>query len=267
MAAFHVQLRALQPARFTKEPSRAMQAAMFRAMEAIDAPATRAIHEAQNKPFTLSPLWHSQPRRQPAYTVRADEPIWLRIAALERGALDLLLAALSTHWREERPLVLDWHPFSIDAIEPAEISPLVAPTPLITYANLREMTPPSEEIGLRFVSPAVIRQHSIELPPTDPWHVFGGFLRRWNAYAGTRLPGIDESSVHAGVTLARVERLKRAGFHLGFEQSAGYLGEVRYQVGGDAVFRHGIAVLATYALLCGTGARTALGMGQTERIR
>ena len=35
---------------------------------------------------------------------------------------------------------------------------------------------------------------------------------------------------------------------------------------GHDDFRRGIAALATYAAYCGTGARTAFGMGQTERI-
>jgi CRISPR-associated endoribonuclease Cas6 len=269
VGAVRVELRPEQNAAFRAGGARPLHAALHRLLETVDPDLSRAVHDEDVKRFAVSPLYRADPAspsaRIPAGDrVGAGERVWVRITTLERDVLSAFLAALAHAWMDRRPIDLDWHPFTIEAIEPLAWRDADAPS-VTSYRDLVAGTPPAAEVALRFVSPVVIRNRGTFLVPDQPWSVFGGYLRRWRAFSDVPLPGIDEEAVRAGVTTVPGHSLVSAPINLGFGRQVGYTGEVRFRVADDDRLRHGIAVLAEYATWCATGARTTFGLGQTRR--
>lgn len=263
VAAIRVRLRVMEPVTFRNGSARPLHAALHRALEETDAALSRRVHSEVAKSFGVSPLYPLDATTMPRSGFRAGDRLWVRITTLEREVLTGLLASLATHWREGRPLMLDWGPFRIEAIEP--IPHRGADGPAVTaYGELASEAIPARGIALRFVSPVVFRNKRDCLPPVDAWRVFGSYLRRWEAFSDIPLPGVTEEAVRAGAVLPPTGRLERIPLDVGFGGQTGYAGEVRFRVDGDDRLRHGLAVLAAYAAYCGTGSRTAFGMGQTR---
>jgi CRISPR-associated endoribonuclease Cas6 len=156
-------------------------------------------------------------------------------------------------------------PFRLDrvALEPPPASTIPA---IVAYADLAATARTETEITLRFTSPTFFRQGGRVMPYPAGAPVFLSHLRRWRAFAGFELPGVDPDAIRQRLhLLARPEGEFRPTNLLG-QAEQGFVGTARYAIGGDDAFRRGIAILANYAHYCGTGARTAFGMGQTERI-
>lgn len=125
---------------------------------------------------------------------------------------------------------------------------------------------PVQRVALRFRSPTVFRNMGREILRPDPRLVFYSYLRCWEWFSGMPLPGVNKDSLGRFVALVEMEVRERRISFGAFDQLS-FVGWASYQVGGDETFQKGVAALARYANYCGTGARTALGMGETERVR
>lgn len=265
--ALRLELRAEQMTVFPDNPSRALHGALHRAIERLDPSLSIAVHGAAETPLVCSPLRWTDPRA-------GDEPVgrqvgggarvWARIAVLEREALVTLLAALDgVRWRAV-PIVLE-RPFAVERVALGSLPGGRLPA-LVAYADLAAMARPEPEVRLRFTSPTFFRQAGRVLPDPAAAPVFLSHLRRWRVFAGTDLPGVDPDGIRRRVRLlGRPEGAIHETNLLG-RGERGFVGVARYGIDGDDAFRRGIATLAAYAAYCGTGARTAFGMGQTERI-
>jgi CRISPR-associated endoribonuclease Cas6 len=264
MAALRLELRAREGVCFTVSPTRLLHAALHRALEQVNPTLGARVHDTAIKPLALSPLSFADHRGYAVRVVAPGKHVHALLTVLGRDTLDGLLATLTWHWREAQPLALDWHPFTVESIAP--FNPLVpgAP-PLVTYAQLLDAAPAAHEVTLRFVSPVIFRNKGQNLPPDDPWRVFQSYLRRWEAFSDVPVEGVTEAAVREAVRLRIVDRLDRWQFNLGMVEQPGFLGAVQCAITGDEALRRSICALADYALYCGTGARTAFGMGRTER--
>jgi CRISPR-associated endoribonuclease Cas6 len=264
LGCIRLELRAESGTVFPDDPTRALHGALHRAIERVDPDLSESIHQASDTPLVCSPLFlhRADARFEPVEReVRAGEVVWARIAALEGRTLTTLLAALEgLRWRG-LPIVLE-RPFCIGEVALTE--PAGAGLPMLaTYADLAAMTRPAAEIALRFTSPTFFRQGGTIVPEPEAAPVFLSHFRRWRAFAGIALPGIDAGAIRRGVFLSgRPAGEVRPTAYRGLGER-GFVGVARYGVDGDDTFRRGIATLATYAAYCGTGARTAFGMGQT----
>lgn len=260
LAAWRLELRALEPVRFPTWPGVTLHAALHRALEAHAPALAHAIHRAPIPPLTLSPLYRADGPPIEA-ELAAGETGWVRVCALDTASVAVFPAALEA-WRTRRgPLRLAWAAVAIEALEPEG-----TPT---SPQQLWDAALPAGEIHLHFSSPTVFRNKGGDLTTPEPRLVFGSFLRRWRALAGYPFPDIgtltDEAAA-AAVDLCAAD-LHWQQIELRAACHTTFTGTAHYNLTGDATVRRALATLADYAAWCGAGARTGFGFGQTARLR
>jgi CRISPR-associated endoribonuclease Cas6 len=127
---------------------------------------------------------------------------------------------------------------------------------------------PTRWITLSFCSPTGFRSRNRTglIPP--PRLCFEGWLRKWNTFAEVVLPEAPLLEyVEGQVKVVRAE-LRQKKWDFGGIFESGVVGKVVWEVEGrpQAPSRL-VSALADYAHYCGTGAKTAQGMGQTIRLQ
>ena len=122
-------------------------------------------------------------------------------------------------------------------------------------------------LRLRFLSPTSTHVGKLSYPLPDPIVLFQSWFTRWNAFAPVKLERalLDVAAVHLAVSYGTI---RTCSWNLGVSRQIGFVGRVNLRVVqahklGDRILQH-INALAAYASFCGTGQRTAQGMGQTR---
>ncbi|MUL35339.1 CRISPR-associated endoribonuclease Cas6 [Gloeocapsopsis dulcis] len=220
-----------------------------------------------DKAFTLSPLqankskhnlqWeHQQP-------IPAGTPCWWRISLLD----DTLFSKLTQLWLNLNPKH-PWHLGSADLYitsilgTPQSTQPWANAT---TYAQLYEQASDSErEVAFRFYTPTCFRQGEFDAALPTRECVFNSLLNRWQKYSGIEFepnltPVIFPSYFNISTTMVADSRSKFIGC----------IGEITYRILGefDPIIIKQINALADFALYCGAGRKTTMGMGMLRRIR
>ncbi len=138
-----------------------------------------------------------------------------------------------------------------------------------TFADIAESAGLDELIKLRFLSPTTF-DHGFSYPLPEPGLVFKSCLDCW---PDPQL-GVDRKALLAFIKeRMRISRFKlrtqRVRFN-DFPDFIGFLGEVVLKINkakaADPAMVKQINALADFAFYCGTGAKTAMGMGQTVRV-
>ena len=186
----------------------------------------------------------------------------MRITALVPEVLTVLLAAFDPETPLGRePLHLGHVPFDIVARESRWEG-------LDTYASLLTRSRPSRRISLRFRSPTGFRSSRSPQPDPSPRQCLDGYLRKWNQFADTTLPAssvLDYAQQHLQVV---EQSLRPTTIQLGRYYEKGVAGEVHWEADdAEPALLRLVNALVDYAAYCGTGMKTAQGMGQTVRIR
>jgi len=220
-----------------------------------------------DKAFTLSPLqankskhslqWeHQQP-------IPAGTPCWWRISLLD----DTLFSKLTQLWLNLNPKH-PWHLGSADLYitsilgTPQSTQPWANAT---TYAQLYEQASDCQrEVAFRFYTPTCFRQGEFDAALPTRECVFNSLLNRWQKYSGIEFdlnltPVIFTSYFNIPTTMVADSRSKFIGC----------LGEITYRILGDLdpIIIKQINTLADFALYCGAGRKTTMGMGMLRRIR
>ncbi|PJB62392.1 MAG: hypothetical protein CO096_25635 [Armatimonadetes bacterium CG_4_9_14_3_um_filter_66_14] len=129
-----------------------------------------------------------------------------------------------------------------------------------------------EQLSFRFTSPTAFRVRMaggerVNWPLPDPVRCVRSWVRRWNEFSGFPFEE-DElcAKVEGGVGLARHDlRTRMLEFPRGRE--LGFVGEVDWHLTkhalADEPFLRQLHTLARFAFYCGTGIKTAMGMGTT----
>jgi len=262
IARLRLDLRAELETQFSTEPVRAVHGALHQLLLARDAALARAVHAADVGPLTISPLYAAGSERPVRGRVRVGEAVWVRLGLLDGTVLATLFAALEAGRRQGRPLPLAGGPFAIEAV--TAVAPPGTLRAALTYADLAASDAVADLV-LRFTTPTLFRRKGMPVLSPEPRLVFGSYLRRWQAFSPVPLPGLDEAALREPVALVESD-LREEMVDLATVRHPGFVGTVRYRIAGEAALQRGIAALAAYAAFCGTGSRTAFGMGQTERI-
>lgn len=230
-------------------PGRALHALFYQWLALGDYTLATDVHDDDGpRPFTVSPLY----RRDGTATLRLtllDEALW---PALEQGIA-----------KTPRVEILR---------QPFVLSPAGPEVQQESYTDLAAHPRSDTRLSLRFCSPTTFRSHEMHYPLPDPFLLYQSWLTRWNTFA----PPAEQINVAlldlvaAHVALGRYT-LRTEMVDLGESRKAiGFVGSVQLNVlhadkiGREWVYK--LNLLADYAAYCGTGHKTAQGMGQTQRI-
>jgi CRISPR-associated endoribonuclease Cas6 len=231
-------------------PGRALHALFYQWLAIGDYTLSTRVHDSSGpRPFTVSPLY------------RVDGYPTLRLTLLDDALWPALSAGISLTPTVEvmgRPLTLPLDGLQIE---------------YRSYADLAAGGQAETRIQVRFLSPTSFRSREMHYPLPDPALVYQSWLARWNEFAPEELrinvALLDIVAAH--VAVSRYD-LRTEMVDLGRNRKAvGFVGVVQYHIVragkiGDEWVRR-LNLLADYATFCGTGHKTAHGMGQTERDR
>lgn len=181
------------------------------------------------------------------------DAVWRwRVALLDDTLTEPFLAGVTQAPREESLLAID-----ITGIERLQIS----------YEALLDQAASAPVMRLGFISPTSFHTGLVTYPLPDPMGMFQSWWGRWNAFAPVKMDRVllDVGAVHLAISHCN---LHTQHLDLGVGREVGFTGEVTLRVVqfhklGDEVLRC-LNALAYFAIYCGTGQRTAQGMGQTR---
>ena len=118
-------------------------------------------------------------------------------------------------------------------------------------------------IAFSLATPTAFRQGKFDSVLPTRECVFNSLLSRWNKYSGIEFSPLVLDSIFSSFVNIKTEIL--TNYHSNF---VGIVGEVSYRILGDvkpSAIKQ-INALADYALYCGVGRKTPMGMGMTRRI-
>ncbi|MBD1906750.1 CRISPR-associated endoribonuclease Cas6 [Funiculus sociatus GB2-A5] len=229
------------------------------------------LHQASaDKAFTLSPLQtpHRRQRRDNTLqwehktAIPAGTPCWWRVSLLD----DTLFGKLTQLWLNLNP-DHPWHlgptDLQITSIQGTTQSTQVWAN-ASSYAQLYEKASERDRVlSFSFSTPAAFRQGQYDTTLPTRECVFNSLLSRWNKYSGIEISNLFLESVFPSFVDIHTEILadSRSKF-------IGLVGEVSYRLMGEVTplaIKH-FNVLADFALYCGVGRKTPMGMGMMRRL-
>ena len=263
----------LAPTEPTTAPAilgRAVHAWLLRRVADVDAALAQRLHQGEgSRPFTVSNLRGAGRPREGKVSLDPDHACWLRVTSLTDEMSDALQRALP---EPGELLILAGASF---AVREVTTDPTQHPwAGQATYGELVQghtlrTGPHPRAVVLRFSSPTLFRSGGKDLPLPQPMHVFGSYLRKWNAFSPLTLP---EEALRYAEECVALGRFRIRSHLVSFEGAGkgahvGFTGEVRYRfLVGDPYSTRLMRLLAGYAFWCGTGYRTSVGLGQTRLL-
>ncbi|MBP0027895.1 CRISPR-associated endoribonuclease Cas6 [Roseofilum sp. Guam] len=246
---------------------RHLHALFLNLVSSVDRTLGDRLHDSQaDKAFTLSPLQTRRHFKTLSYehqqAIPAQTACWWRISLLD-DALFGELTQLWLHLNRDKPWHLGPADLTITSIlaTPQSTHPWANSCP---YAQLYDEASESDNT-FRFciATPMAFRQgkYDTALPSGD--RLFASLRQRWNKYSGIDMPELVLDTVfpsffHIETAIVADKRSKFIGS----------IGEITFRLLGDATpttLKH-LNALANYALYCGIGRKTTMGMGMARRI-
>ncbi len=264
------------PAEIPVQQVRALESIFLSWVSAADEAFGAELHASQKKPFTVSDLQGRVVRGQNAADVEgqparlvfaANQPLWWRVTTFSPRLTTLVMEQLQHHLPEQTrfencgcTLALDKH--SLNQI-PGHRWAARQSYEELTQRYLLNSQPPGGGMRLRFFSPVAFHKDGrFWLFPT-PEQVVGSWLKRWNEYAPVTFP--DETRKAAGQLLAVSRYRLETATVQDDSLLRGFCGECTFDfLEADPYWMRVIHTLAAFSFYCGTGVKTARGMGQTR---
>lgn len=251
---------------------RHLHALFLTLVSSIDKSLGDRLHEStSNKPFTISPL-QTQKRQsksrditlqwQHQKSIPPGTNCWWRISLLD----DDLFGKFTQLWLNLNP-DHPWHlgPADLNIISifgtPKSNQPWAGS---FSYPELYENASNSQKIiALNFATPTSFRQGSYDTPMPTKDSVFNSLLNRWNKYSGMEFLEMTFECIYPSYIDINTEIVadSRSKF-------IGVVGEVSYRIFGDVKPEQikQINTLADFAIYCGLGRKTPMGMGMARRL-
>ena len=230
-----------------------------------NATVAQRLHDLEGpKPFTLSPLQGKFGRQSSGLKLTAGETYWIRLTFLQEDIfayfLDSLLKAGS------QPLRLDQARLQLE-----EVLTTLGKSPLCHCQDFEEILSQASterQIHLEFLSPTAFRsggRRNVIFP--EPRLLFQSYLSRWQSFSSIKL---DDNLLDLVAKTARIAKYKLETriLHFGSYQEIGFEGRCTIEIADEMPQQAASSLnsLADFAFYCGTGAKTAMGMGQTRRL-
>ncbi len=255
---------------FRLHPARPLHAALLRLVEAADPALSAELHEATPgahdvvRPWTLSGLAGPLASTATGLIAEAGQRYWMRLTTLTDRVHDRLTGLLDDAVARGRTLDLERVPF---ALVPAAEGIRREWQRRTSDRELLARAAPVSEIHLAFLSPTAFRRGQGYTTLPEPALCLSSYLRRWNRFADPA-ERLDEAAIlaYGRARMRTVEaRLAPRAIWLGDFGAPGQVGELTWQGDpADPIWRQ-VNALVDYAFFCGTGIKTAMGMGQTRR--
>ncbi len=260
---------------------RQAQAWFLTQIEQHDPGLSESLHTSSRlRPYTVSglmrPPWQMVRERE---TLSPDEPVMLRLTTLtpELSAcwLNQILPALSQPLRLKGLTLacVDW------TCAPAEY-PWAGMASFSTLAQQAKEAH-SRRVALEFATPTAFRSQGHDIPLPIPARLLRSWWQRWNAFAPPALqidrlwPQFAEACVQVGrLSALRTLQWQFAAGRRG--GATGFVGDVSLVLVSEKQSdtwaslwpgsRQILQTLGAFALYCGSGHHTTVGMGQTRAL-
>lgn len=255
----------------------ALQGMFLHLMEHVQPGLSARLHEAQNaRPYTLSPLGIGTRgqdfrafRLPKDARIAANTPCFFRVTLLDDTLLPLFANYFFTG--DEPTFRLGETDFGVNRIQimPEGASNLAQ---CVSYPELCErvrQTRLRRRLTLRFMTPTCFSKGDLDVPLPIPRLVFQGYQKRLQAWYPLELLPEFPDLVDQYVGVAQIDHFRTDSIRTKRVVMAGFIGDVTFLINENApndLFWQ-IALLAEFALFCGTGKKTTMGMGQTAQVR
>lgn len=228
---------------------------LFHQLALIDEKAATALHEAEHKPFALSPLIGSARREGGKMWTRSQQKYSFALAALNERMVQLLQRLLAL---PPAPLKLGTAQFWLEKTK------LIYPSGF-GYLDLMRTARYQRGVIFHFNSHTSFRQVERQYLFPTPREVFASLTEKWNAFSRYQFPELDFEPI---LQVARYE-LKTGIVDFGSYKIIGFIGNCQYQLAKDQEEIMGVHLdtLSRYAALAGVGYKTTMGLGDTRTTR
>ncbi len=225
------------------------------------------------KPFSISPIIGRFAKTSTGRLIVKDQPYWLKIGLLNKRGFDALgdvlfpIAALQGKINvagiefvlEEIKLrghpwasILNWNELFASGAD-GKLRHEIAKKDTINAGNM--------SVSFRFLTPTTFRRGDKNRIVPDPELVFGSLLDRWNAYAPEKLPAELKQRFASEIIISKIS-IKSGLYELKHQSLLGFTGLCAYTVtSNDVELLAIIQKLSWFAIFCGVGQKTTMGMG------
>ena len=236
-------------------------AAFFTLLKSADAALADRLHGSEDrKPFTLM---LPPERRRP----HVGDTCSLRLTFLDDALFPVLAGALLAGGLEDGLRIGQAQFLVTGLLTTPATHPLAGHA---TYANLVSKAAPEPMIALRFRTPTVFRSQKEDVLWPEPRLVWGSWARAWQQDAGEAAPLLPFERVMELAARVFVQRfhIRSQTFPLKSGGQTGFVGSCLMNAQHlNEDDRRVLNALADFAFYAGTGRKTAMGMGQTARMK
>jgi CRISPR-associated endoribonuclease Cas6 len=256
-----------QPASLAADQGRALAAQFLAWVAALDPELSSKLHDESNlpRPYTVSNFFDLPKPNKGLVYLPAGSDIWFRVTCLQPELSVFLVDCLMPSLPKEVTVgdavfVLD------DATWSPEDHPWAG---WVNYAGLIEndfLGRAGRKLRFQFASATAFHTRGTHLPYILPELAVPSWLKDWNAFAPVTFPAEIRKAIHRGVAVSYY-KMQTLPVRYGKATLVGGIGHCTFNLlSPDPYLRHVANVLASFSFYCGTGVKTALGMGQTRRL-
>ena len=262
-----ITLKTPQPVSLAYDQGRALAAEFLDWVSAIDPALSIKLHSEQNlpRPFTVSNLSGLPRPKDGMVLIPKDRLIWFRITSIAPELTAFIIERLIPSLPGEFCLSESRFEIVQATLDPQKHfwAGHTSYQDLLEQYLLRGNSP---KIKLHFASPTTFHTRGLHLPYILPEKALGSWLACWNAWSAVTLPFdlLDEADRRVAVSYYNMRTLP---VRYGKATLIGGVGQCTFLVvSSDPYWRHVVNALSAFAFYCGTGVKTALGLGQTRRM-
>jgi CRISPR-associated endoribonuclease Cas6 len=232
----------------------------------VDPRLAQQVHDtAGQKPLTVSQLQGPFTRSGPGLALDPEQAYWWRLTGLDEAVSDALLQVDAASLGALRLGNAVLQPEAATTVPDEHEWAAQTTCEDLFQWHFEGNERPDHRVSLRFFSPTTFRGGEVELPFPTPRLVFRNYWEQWNRFAPVHL-GSDLGDLFEEMVLLSRWRGETKRVDAGERRTVGFVGEFEYRSRlRDGLWPRVVNLLADYALFCGTGWNTTMGLGQTRR--